>query len=84
MTTTIETTRVPSPRPIPVRLVGARFPRAGLVEPSPDALGTVRLCPVGARFPRRSAAEAAERVPVSLDAARGSRRPVGARFPRVR
>jgi hypothetical protein len=84
MTTTIEKTRVPAARPAPARLVGARFPRTGLVEQSSAGVATVRVHPVGARFPRRPAAEAAERVPVSFDGARGSRRPAGARFLRGR
>lgn len=84
MTTTIERPRVPTTRPALVRPVGARFARAGYVEPNPTGMPTVRVYPVGARFPRRSAAEAIERVPMSWAGACGTGEPVGARFPRTR
>lgn len=74
----------------PVRLpVGARFPRRPMGKSgtavtgwsAPD-LALVPVYPVGARFPRRSVEQAKLRELVTVLPASGTRRQVGARFPR--
>lgn len=73
-----------------VRLpVGARFPRQPVGKSgsavtgwsAPD-LALLPVYPVGARFPRRNIEQAKLRELVTVLPAPGTRRPVGARFPR--